>query len=404
MNLLAAIWLVLFSAAVEDPGLAAKLEALTAPELAGRGAATEGERQAANLMASWLSDAGCRPAFDDGGWLQKVPLPDGRNAVNVVGVLVGAGDLVDRWLVVGAHIDHLGRVDPTIAGVPAPGEYYPGAGDNASGVVSVVAAVTRFAADQIEPRRSLLICGFGAEEIGLLGSAHLAGNLPVPPGHIDAMINLDAVGRLGEGPLNVAGLETSPRFQSFVEAAASPIAVRPQNTSLLQSDHLNFIDLGIPSLFLFTGGYAEMNSPADDFAHLDLRGVETVAAITGRLVASLATARDTFEFRQPPPASRPEAGSGNRETWFGSVPDFADEGADGYVIGGVADGGPAARAGLQKGDVLIILGGEPVADLATFTTALRHNDPGDVVEVEVLREGRRIRSLVTLGDRSERDR
>ena len=254
------------------------------------------------------------------------------------------------------------------------------------------------------PTCSLLVCGFGAEEIGLLGSAHLASNLPVPADDIDAMVNLDAVGRLGDGPLNVAGLETCPTFSALVEAAAHPVKVRSQDTSLLQSDHLNFLALEIPALFLFTGGYAEMNSPADDFAHLDLRGLDRMVQITARLVADLATAPGPFSFQAPPVADRPEAEAGNRQTWFGSVPDFAGEEIVGYVIGGVAEGGPAARAGLQKGDVMVMLAGETVTDLASFTTALRRHDPGSVVEVTVLRDGRRLRSLVTLGDRSQRGR
>jgi len=86
------------------------------------------------------------------------------------------------------------------------------------------------------------------------------------------------------------------------------------------------------------------------------------------------------------------------------VPDFGGEQGVGYALGGVSESGPAARAGLRKGDVLVDLGGYPVTDLATFTTALRRHDPDDVVEVEVRRDGQPLRFYVTLGDRSQRGR
>ena len=91
----------------------------------------------------------------------------------------------------------------------------------------------------------------------------------------------------------------------------------------------------------------------------------------------------------------------NRSTWFGSLPDFTED-IVGYKLAGVFDDSPAARTGLQKGDVLVSLGGAKVTDLATFTRALRAHDPGDLVEVELLRDGSLLRFTVVLGDRADR--
>ena len=122
------------------------------------------------------------------------------------------------------------------------------------------------------------------------------------------------------------------------------------------------------------------------------------------LVGDLLRAREPFVFQAPPITDGPVVGEGNRQTWFGSVPDFGGEAGAGYAIGGVSGAGPAERAGLRQGDVLVDLGGFPVTDLATFTTALRRHDPGDVVEVEVRRDEQTLRFYVTLGDRSQRGR
>jgi S1-C subfamily serine protease len=74
----------------------------------------------------------------------------------------------------------------------------------------------------------------------------------------------------------------------------------------------------------------------------------------------------------------------------------------GYRLAGVFEGSPAARAGLQKGDILVRLAGSEIVDLASFTRALRVHQPGDLVEAEVLRDGQRLRFTVVLGRRSER--
>ena len=389
---------MLLSAAFADD-LRETVAALTSPELAGRQAGTVEERLAAELIAGWFEEAGVQPAVP--GWLQEFPWQETVSA-NVLGVIPGRGDLAGRWLVIGAHLDHLGRVDRSASGVPASGDYYPGAGENASGVAALLRVVRRLGdRDDHESTRSVLVCAFGAEEVGLVGSRHLAANLPVPRQAVDAMINLDAVGRLGSGPLHVAGASTAQELSALLADAAGDVPLVLHEPRLLGSDHLSFLDLGVPSLFFFTDAYPEMNSPADDLFAVDLPGLAKVAEVTVSILANLRTTGASLDFVPPAAVERPAGG--NRDTWFGSAPDFSGVVSDqGYLIGGVAEGGPAAVAGLRQGDVLVSLGGETVVDLASFTQRLRSFDPGEMVEVEVLRDGRRLDFLVTLGHRSQR--
>jgi hypothetical protein len=402
------------AAASEAPALApdpaAVIAALTAPEMAGRGAGTPGERAAARWFAAQLAVLGAAPAAGGADpWLQPFALPDslgGGTSQNVLGKLPGAGALADRWVVLGAHLDHLGRVEGAPGAdleVPPPGAYHPGAGDNASGLAAVLRVAAAAAASEAPDRRGLLVCGFGAEERGLLGSRHLAAHLPVPAGRIDAMVNLDAVGRLQGGPLYAAGHQTDAALAALLAGAAGDLPLHAQDPRLLRSDHVPFLARQIPAVLLFTGAYPQMNSPADSLAAVDLAGVRTVAAVTAELVAGLRTRPGSSRFVAPPEPTAP-AGGGNRATWFGSAPDFAGSEAPGYLLGAVAADGPAARAGLRAGDLLVELGGAPVTDLASFTVALRRHDPGDVVEAVVRRDGRERRFYVTLGDRADRAR
>ncbi len=84
--------------------------------------------------------------------------------------------------------------------------------------------------------------------------------------------------------------------------------------------------------------------------------------------------------------------------YFGSVPDFANEG-QGVKFAEVRTGSPAAKAGFRGGDVMISFGGMPIKTLYDFTFALREKKPGDRVEVIVLRDGKEVKATVELTNR-----
>jgi S1-C subfamily serine protease len=84
--------------------------------------------------------------------------------------------------------------------------------------------------------------------------------------------------------------------------------------------------------------------------------------------------------------------------WFGSVPDFG-EGVQGVKFADVSAGSPAAKAGLQAGDVMVEFDGKAIQNLYDFTYALRAKKPGDEVKVKVMREGKAVEVSVVLGKR-----
>jgi hypothetical protein len=416
-RLLAALCLCLAPAtAARADGAADRLsrtvEVLAGPALAGRGAGTAEAAATADTLAAWLAAAGCEPAFA-GSWFQAVELSGegwaGRHLTglrdrNVAGLVRGRGELAARWIVLGAHHDHLGRLDPAATGPARAGTYYPGANDNASGV-AVVREVLRSLPAPGAETRSLLVVFFAAEEAGLQGSARFVNEPPVPLAAVDAMVNLDTVGRTLDGRLFVSGVGTAPVLRSVVERvpdAGLDLSLAAGGWS--GSDHMSFNTREVPVLFLFGGAYPDYNRPTDTPAILDPRAMARVADFTVGLVADLRTATGDFGwFMVDDGPARPEAagGGGDRATWLGTMPDFTED-VSGYKLAGVFDGGPAAAAGLEKGDVIVRLGGGEVSDLATFTRALRAHPPGALVEIELLRGGRRLNFTVVLGDRADR--
>ncbi len=389
---------------------------LTDPALAGRASGTPEAEAAAETLAAWMEGLGLEPAFD-GSWFQEVPLSgkgwageelDGKTGRNVAGVLRGSGRLAGRYVVVGAHYDHLGRVTPAEGPTspPARGDFYPGANDNASGV-SVVFELIRLAGvdrDASGDRRSVMFANFVAEEVGLQGSGYMVSHLPVAPDSVDAMINFDTVGQLTENRLYVSGVGTTPSFAALVDSAGTgQLELSLAQGGWSGSDHMSFNTREIPVLFIFGGAYPEYNRPTDDWPTLDFEAMATVTAYSDRLLRLIRDHSGELPWVMVSGKNlrQGESEGQNRDTWFGSLPDFTEE-IVGYKLAGVFDDSPAARAGLQKGDVLVMLGGTPVEDLPTFTRALRSHRPGDLVEVRVEREGRTLNFTVVLGNRADR--
>ena len=66
---------------------------------------------------------------------------------------------------------------------------------------------------------------------------------------------------------------------------------------------------------------------------------------------------------------------------------------------GVREGSPAADAGIRGGDIVVEFGGREIGDIYAYTYALQAHEPGDAVEIVVIRDGERLTLTAVLGDR-----
>ena len=100
--------------------------------------------------------------------------------------------------------------------------------------------------------------------------------------------------------------------------------------------------------------------------------------------------------------------AGDARSWgasLGTIPDYADRGkGGGMLLAGVRPGGPAEKAGLRKGDVLIALGDRQVKTVRDLVYVLRDAKPGQRVKAKVLRAGKTLVLPVTFGKAKRRPR
>jgi len=173
---------------------------------------------------------------------------------NLVAVLPGSDpQLKSEYVIVSAHLDHLG------IGEPINGDsIYSGAMDNASGVAALIQIAQSMKDSGARPRRSILFLVVTGEEKGLLGSEYYA-NHPTVAGPIVANLNLD-----GLLPLcafkhwEIQGLEESTlgddvRNISRQNGVEAHTEYEPDRVLFIRSDQYSFIKKGVPALFPMYG-------------------------------------------------------------------------------------------------------------------------------------------------------
>ena len=291
------------------------------------------------------------------------------------------------YVVLGAHYDHLGwgADGNSLAGSDEAGEIHNGADDNASGVAAVLAAGKELAGT--ERARAVMLSFWSGEELGLLGSAAFTEGSPVPLDQIAAYVNFDMVGRLRDNKLSVQALGSSSVWPGLVDEVNAAFDFELQHVSdpCLPTDTMSFNLAEVPSLALFTGSHEDYHRPTDDAETVNFPDLDRIArygaAVTARLLAE----------PEPPDFARFECTGGQMaiRLYTGTIPDYASE-MDGLLLSGVTAGGPAERAGLRAGDVIVALAGQSIANVYDYTYALDLLKVGEPAAVSYMRDGERI--------------
>jgi len=327
-------------------------------------------------------------------------------AANLAGIIPGKGALAGETIVVGAHYDHLGFGGE---GSMRPNEraIHNGADDNASGAESVLLAAQELKAmlAPVANHRTVIVCLFAGEEVGLAGSAYFVANPPRPVSKIVGMINLDMVGRLRENRLIAFGAESAPEWGEAIDkvASAATLDVTRRGDGYGPSDQTSFYAARIPVLHLFTGSHEQYHTADDDASTLNAGGAAKVVDFTSRLMRELAVGSLTPKYARAQAAPAMGGDSRGYGAYLGTIPDYRamEDASGGVLLGDVRPGGPADQAGIRGGDRIISMAGTRIENLYDMTFALQDHKPGETIEVVILRGGERVALRATLGKRGE---
>ncbi len=330
----------------------------------------------------------------------------------------GAAANAAPFVLIGAHVDHLGTGDAagSLARGDEHGQIHPGADDNASGVAALIEIADRLAHEQAEGRlvtsRDIVFAAWSGEELGLLGSAAWADQLlartDADPGNphadlsprIAAYLNMDMVGRL-RGHLTLLGVDSSPVWPGVIERRNAPrgLMIIPIGDSYLPTDATTFYLKHVPILSAFTGSHEDYHTPRDRSDQIDYPGLAQVAELMADIAASLATDPDApaYVAMSAPAQGLPRAGL---RVYLGTIPDYANnDGRPGLKLAGVSGGGPAEQAGLLAGDLIVEVDGRSIENIYDYTYALDGLEVGVPVKIVVLRGESRTAVMLTPSSR-----
>jgi len=255
------------------------LYTIASPEMEGRATGSEGQKKAGRYMIAQYEEnqIGHPPSMDS--YYQHVPsefmskrttIPDSENIL----AYIQGSEKPDEIIVVSAHYDHVGMQG---------GVLHPGADDDGSGTVAVMAIAQAFQKAKkmgFGPKRSILFLHVTGEERGLLGSSYYSENPIFPLENTVADLNIDMIGRVdpehkgNENYVYVVGSEMlSSQLKKIIEEENDKLDKMnldykfddPKDPMRIyyRSDHYNFAKHNIPIAFFFDGIHEDYHKPGD---------------------------------------------------------------------------------------------------------------------------------------------
>lgn len=222
-------------------------------------------------------------------------------AENVGALLPGKGELASQYIVIGAHLDHLGMGE--FGSRSGPGKLHPGADDNATGAAALLMLaekLKRTYATLDRPARTLLFMAFSAEESGLVGARHYVANPLVELPRHTLMINFDMIGRIRNKRLSVQGVNTAKGLDQLLQPifAQSPLELVMPKQVMPASDHWEFLQKRVPVLFsIIADFHNDYHTPADVSAKINREDAVHTIRLYEQITMAVATHPAALEFK-----------------------------------------------------------------------------------------------------------
>lgn len=388
------------AAQIHKEDLKRHISFLASDKLRGRGTSTEEEKKAAEYIASEFKKYKLQPG-NGASYLYEFTYKKSSNPHDTAGsgpqqkgldVLGYIDNSAPYTIVIGAHYDHLGLGhDHNSLDANPEGKIHNGADDNASGTAGVLELANYFANNNKKENYNFLFMCFSGEELGLIGSKKWCEKPTIDLKNINYMINLDMVGRLNaERKLLIYGVGTSPVWVPLIDSLNSSFSIKKDSSGIGPSDQTSFYLKDIPVLHFFTGQHSDYHKPSDDENKINYDGEADVLNYIIHLTEAT--------FRYPKltflKTRNSDTGKSSFKVTMGIMPDYTFEGK-GLRVDGVTDGKPAAKVGLQKGDIITKLGEQNVENIQDYMKGLNQFKKGESAKVKVLRDSKEMELTVT---------
>lgn len=283
---------------------------LSAAQLEGRKAGSEGERMAAVYLEEELKSLGI-DILHAGNTFGIAAGVDTLTSRNVMGLLEGWDkELSKHYIVVGARMDNLGTDTLTVNGEKQV-RIYSGANGNASGMALMLELARKLSYSRTLIRRSILFVGFGSSCESFAGSWYFLNRaFASDVAQIDAMVNLDMLGTAENGfwAYTASNGDLNAIVQSL-QGELLPLQAQLTAQQPYPGDHVVFYDKEIPSVLFTTGRYPEHGTGRDTYSIVNFDGMEKELEYIYSYVQRLSNgARPSFREGVGSPQAQPAVG------------------------------------------------------------------------------------------------
>ncbi len=300
-------------------------------------------------------------------------------------------------VVFGAHYDHLGHGESgSLADKAEAGQIHNGADDNASGTAMLLEIADAMSAlYKSNPERftsSVVFAAWSGEEIGVIGSNYWVQHPTVPLDRVAAYINFDMVGRMKDNTLMLQGIGSSDAWTGLIEKRNVPAGfnLKLQEDPYLPTDAYAFYPNGVPVIHFFTGSHEDYHRPSDDADKLNYDDMARIATFGMNLGMDIIGGGEKLAYVKVAPSSENTGSRASMRIFLGTIPDYAEGEIEGVKLTGVRGDGPADKAGLKAGDVIVELAGKTIKNIYDYTYALDALKIGEATPVVVIRDGERV--------------
>ena len=313
-----------------------------------------------------------------------------ETATNVVGLIEGSDPILNKeYIIIGAHYDHLGYGGHMSGSLnPDSMQIHNGADDNASGIAGILELSHKLMTNKKLLGRSIIAICFDAEEKGLLGSKFYTQTPTKDLEQTAIMINMDMIGRLNEKPITVGGVGSAKTFSETIEVVQKNHTLKiDKNISGMdfgRSDHASFYREDIPVLFFFTGAHQDYHKPSDDWDKIDYQGEKEVLNFVYDLIVQLSTNKEKPIFTEIT-NDNSDNQSPSFNVTLGVIPSYGSQ-KIGMEIDGISrKNGPADKAGMKKGDIIIEINNKKIRNIYDYMARLAELNSGDKIIVKIIR-------------------
>ena len=272
---------------ITQEAIRTSMEYLASDALDGRATGSPGIEKAAVYIENYFEKNGIKPYFETYRDTFKIQDIIGYN---IVGMIEGSDpELKDEFIILGGHYDHIGK-----AKVVNGDSIANGANDDTSGTIAAMEFGKYFSKSKTN-KRSILITLYAAEEMGLIGSTHLAEVLKGEAINAYTMINFEMIGvpRAADVTTSyMSGYERSNFAETLNTYAGEELVgffpkAKEFNLFMRSDNYPFFKELNIPAHAISTFDFTNFNyyHHVDDEA--DQMNYEHMASFINKMIPAL---------------------------------------------------------------------------------------------------------------------